>query len=183
MKKWQLILILILIIPLASCDLVSFNQGGDNQICISNGLDTCNLNYIPTEVTPPSNPPPTSSITYSNLTNLTNVTIPTNETKETNNTIINNINEIGKKLSPWLFLLIGIISILILVSAILFDISRGKLTKDISLFIVTGLIILVAVSGIMILLKNYIIAIITMFISIIFMIIAIGLLIDKNLKK
>lgn len=134
-KKLIFLYLIFIIIPLIQGDLVNFNYGGDNGVCINNGLDSCNLDYIP-KTSNPIIPPPTSSITYINETN---ITIPENITEQKNETIVKDIEEIGKNFNYWIFILAGLILFLILISSVLLDISKKKLSKDGITFIITCL--------------------------------------------
>lgn len=224
-------------IKLVSADQVNFNLGGDSNTCINSGQeDSCNFNYIPI-IEAPSGPPQTSSVTY---TNISNITVPKNKTVEKNitETTIKEIEDSGKKINIWIFILIGIVSLLILIVSVLFDVSKRKISRDGILFIVTclifslialilsiyykslySLILLVIIvlifmsmigisivtkdnkkgadifgamaiclislvfSGLMLIIKNYLIASITISISLIILLISITILIDNNLKK
>lgn len=234
--KWSLILLLLIFsISYISADEISFNMGGDSNLCIDSGVDSCALNY---EEIAETNP--TGDVWYNpnisgNLTNKTNESIEDKIILNKTNEIIKTIDESGKKMNIWLFILIGIISILILISAVLFDISKRKINKDSILFIITslifslitlilsiyykslyslGLLVLVVLifisvislslvfnrykkgldlvgailicvsclifSSIMILVENYVIASITIIISLILLIISIAFLVDRS---
>lgn len=124
---------LLFLIPSVLGDIISINSGGSNEFVLipETNIEGFYFGNIPEEIIIPS-PPPTSSVTYLNITNKTeiNITRGLNKTIE-NETIIEKIKEtikIGSNLIT--FLIIGIFSILILILAVFFDKCTELISKD-----------------------------------------------------
>jgi len=140
------------------------------------------------EVSLPSNPPQTSSVTYQNISNKTQEINKTKEKEENfvdkTKDIVENIGEIMKKLGLR-YLLIGIFSVLLLILAVFFDKCTKLMSKDKIIFIMVLVIISVFFVVLSIFYESiYILSLLTSIISIsiIMLILVFSILIDKTKK-